>query len=75
MHRFKVLWKKYKRLRTYKRFKRWWSGLLQREPDMFAQWQWVRALPRSGEKSPVTGDFHAGICGSLGVPFPSASQP
>jgi RNA-directed DNA polymerase len=36
--------KKYKRLRTYKRFKRWWAGLLAREPDMFAQWQWVRAL-------------------------------
>ena len=36
--------KKYKRLRTYKRFKRWWTGLLEREPDMFAQWRWVRAL-------------------------------
>ena len=35
--------KKYKRLRTYKRFKRWWAGLLQREPGLFAHWRWVRA--------------------------------
>jgi hypothetical protein len=27
------------------------------------------------EKSPVTGDCHAGICGSRGVQFPSASRP
>jgi RNA-directed DNA polymerase len=33
--------KKYKRLRTHKRFKRWWTGLLQREPGLFAQWRWV----------------------------------
>jgi RNA-directed DNA polymerase len=35
--------KKYRRLRTYKRFKRWWEGLLQREPGLFAIWRWVRA--------------------------------
>jgi RNA-directed DNA polymerase len=35
--------KKYRRLRTYKRFKRWWAGLLNREPSLFAHWQWVRA--------------------------------
>ena len=35
--------KKYKRLGTYKRFKRWWTGLLEREPGLFAHWQWVRA--------------------------------
>jgi RNA-directed DNA polymerase len=35
--------KKYKRLRTYNRFKRWWTGLLDREPGLFAHWQWVRA--------------------------------
>jgi RNA-directed DNA polymerase len=33
--------KKYKRLRTYKRFKRWWTGLLARVPGLFAQWRWV----------------------------------
>ncbi len=36
--------KKYRRLRTYKRFKRWWIGLLEREPRLFAQWQWVRSV-------------------------------
>jgi RNA-directed DNA polymerase len=35
--------KKYRRLRPYKRFKRWWTGLQQREPGLFIHWQWVRA--------------------------------
>ncbi len=35
--------KKYRRLRTFKRFKRWWTGLLEREPGLFAHWRWVRA--------------------------------
>ena len=35
--------KKYRRLRTYKRFKRWWTGLLEREPGLFAHWRWIRA--------------------------------
>ena len=35
--------KKYKRLRTFKRFKRWWTGLLERAPGLFAHWRWVRA--------------------------------
>jgi RNA-directed DNA polymerase len=35
--------KKYKRLRTHKRFQRWWAGLQQREPALFAQWRWVRS--------------------------------
>ena len=35
--------KKYRRLQTYKRFKRWWAGVLEREPALFAHWQWVRA--------------------------------
>ncbi len=35
--------KKYRRLRTYKQFKRWWTGLLTREPGLFAQWKWVRS--------------------------------
>ena len=35
---------KYKRLRTFKRVKRWWTGLIQRQPGLFAQWQWVRAF-------------------------------
>ncbi len=35
--------KKYRRLRTFTRFKRWWTGLLEREPGLFVHWQWVRA--------------------------------
>ena len=35
--------RKYRRLRAYKRFKRWWAGLLDREPGLFAHWRWVRA--------------------------------
>ena len=36
--------KKYKRLRAYKRFKRWWDGLIARQPGLFAQWQWAHAF-------------------------------
>jgi RNA-directed DNA polymerase len=36
--------KKYKRLRTYKRFKRWWDGVIARQPALFAQWRWVRGF-------------------------------
>jgi RNA-directed DNA polymerase len=35
--------RKYKRLQAYKRFRRWWTGLQAREPDLFVQWRWVRA--------------------------------
>jgi RNA-directed DNA polymerase len=35
--------KKYKRLRNYRRFKRWWTGLQQREPGLFTHWRWIRA--------------------------------
>jgi RNA-directed DNA polymerase len=35
--------KKYRRLRTYKRFKRWWTGLIERVPGLFAQWKWVHS--------------------------------
>jgi RNA-directed DNA polymerase len=33
---------KYKRLRTFKRFKRWWDGLLSRAPGLFIHWRTVR---------------------------------
>ena len=35
--------KKYKRLRTWKRFKAWWRGLTERAPELFAHWEWMRA--------------------------------
>jgi RNA-directed DNA polymerase len=33
--------RKYKRLRSYKRFKAWWFGILDREPELFAHWRWA----------------------------------
>ncbi len=33
--------RKYKRLRAFKRFKRWWHGLLRREPGLFVHWAWM----------------------------------
>jgi RNA-directed DNA polymerase len=36
--------KKYGRLRSYARFKRWWKGLIERQPALFAQWQWIRSF-------------------------------
>jgi RNA-directed DNA polymerase len=36
--------KKYRWLRTFKRFKRWWTGVLDRAPGLFAHWKWVRAF-------------------------------
>jgi RNA-directed DNA polymerase len=30
--------RKYKRLRTYKKARRWWEGLIQRQPQLFAHW-------------------------------------
>ncbi len=35
--------KKYRRLRTHAAFRRWWTGLIDRQPGLFAQWKWVRA--------------------------------
>jgi RNA-directed DNA polymerase len=34
--------RKYKRLRTDKRFSKWWTGLLARQPGLFAHWRVVR---------------------------------
>jgi len=36
--------KKYRRLRNFTRFKRWWTGLIERQPSLFAQWKWIRAF-------------------------------
>ena len=36
--------KKYKRLRSYKRFKAWWFGIIDREPELFAHWRWCRTF-------------------------------
>jgi hypothetical protein len=36
--------KKYRRLRAVMRFTRRWTGLIERHPRLFAQWQWLRAF-------------------------------
>ncbi len=36
--------RKYRRLRTLKRFTRWWAGVLDRAPSLFVQWRWLRAF-------------------------------
>ena len=36
--------RKYKRLRSYLRFKAWWFGIVDREPELFAHWKWVRTF-------------------------------
>ena len=33
--------RKYKRLRTFKKVRRWWEGLTARQPRPFAHWAWV----------------------------------
>ncbi len=33
--------RKFKRLRAFKRAKRWWHGLIEREPGLFAHWAWI----------------------------------
>ena len=40
--------KKYRRLRSHARFRRWWIGLLDRQPDLFAQWKWHRSYSMVG---------------------------
>lgn len=37
--------RKYKRLRSFKRFQAWWNGLLQRQPRLFTHWKWSPWLP------------------------------
>ena len=52
--------RKYKRLRTNQRFSRWWAGLLQRSPACSPTGA-PSARTTADQKSPVTGDCHAGI--------------
>lgn len=33
--------RKYKRLRSYKRRKAWWLGIIDRHPELFAHWRWA----------------------------------
>jgi RNA-directed DNA polymerase len=33
--------RKYKRLRTFKKVRKWWAGLTARQPRLFAHWAWM----------------------------------
>jgi RNA-directed DNA polymerase len=33
--------RKFKRLRSFRSAKRWWYGLLQRQPALFTHWAWM----------------------------------
>ena len=33
--------RKFKRLRSFKKAKRWWHSLLRRQPHLFAHWAWT----------------------------------
>lgn len=39
---------KYKRLRAWGRVTAWWYRILDRDPELFAHWQWARTLSRYG---------------------------
>lgn len=36
--------RKYKRLRSYKRFQAWWFGIIDRDPNLFTHWRWVHTF-------------------------------
>lgn len=36
--------RKYKRLCSYRRFRKWWNGLIDREPGLFVHWSRGRAF-------------------------------
>jgi RNA-directed DNA polymerase len=40
--------RKYKRLRAYKRFRIWWTGLIDREPGLFVHWNLTRGFDWRG---------------------------
>ncbi|KJE23071.1 group II intron maturase family protein [Frankia torreyi] len=36
--------RKFKRLRSFKKAKRWWKGLIRRQPRLLAHWAWVTSF-------------------------------
>jgi RNA-directed DNA polymerase len=40
--------RKYKRLRSYRWFHKWWTGLIDREPGLFIHWKLTRAFDWKG---------------------------
>ena len=67
--------KKYKRLRGFKRLKAGGFGSHTKTPICSRTGPGLTVSSRLDGKSGVTGDCHAGICGSPGVRFPRATRP
>ena len=67
--------KKFRRLGTFKKFHRRWKQITEAYPLYFATGNWSTRSGDQDDRSPVTGDCHAGICGSPGVRFPRATRP
>ena len=69
---------KYRRLRGHKKAQKAWIGVTQRYPRFFAHWAWVNTCPPLPEdqddKSRVTGDCYARICGSRRVRPPPVTR-
>ena len=40
--------KKYKRLRSFKKALAWWKRVVQREPGLFAHWEWTTEFWMTG---------------------------
>jgi group II intron reverse transcriptase/maturase len=36
--------RKYKRLRNFRRFRKWWDRVLDRDPGLFTHWRWARSF-------------------------------
>ena len=69
-----VGWQNYKRLRGYKRFRKWWTGLIDREPGLSSTGAGRARSTGKDEKSGMTGDCHVPFRGSPGVRFPRATR-
>jgi hypothetical protein len=67
--------RKYKRLRIDRRFRGWWTALLQRQPDLFTHWRTVRTYhgrsEEPGNGRPSRRDlWEPGGCDAHGDPNP-----
>ena len=65
---------KYKRLRTWKRFKAWWRGVTFESRNCSPTGNGCARTDGEDEKSGMTGDCHVPFRGSLGVKFPGATR-
>jgi len=65
----------YRRLDATRAAHRKLAELAAGQPRLFRHWPGSPAPGDEDDKSPVTGDCHAGICGSRGLAMPPATRP